>query len=63
MSWNFFSPSLFCYLILGNSHVAHFVIAGTGDPLGKKLNNMKTREEVGWEPKYPSFADFLGVSD
>ncbi|XP_021594591.1 uncharacterized protein LOC110601673 [Manihot esculenta] len=36
---------------------------GTGDPLGKKLNNMKTREEVGWEPKYPSFADFLGVSD
>ncbi|KAI8003713.1 hypothetical protein LOK49_LG08G03115 [Camellia lanceoleosa] len=35
---------------------------GTSDPLGKKLNNMKTREELGWEPKYPSFAQFLGVS-
>ncbi|KAJ9181967.1 hypothetical protein P3X46_006009 [Hevea brasiliensis] len=37
--------------------------AGTSDPLGKKLNNTKTREEVGWEPKYPSFAHFLGVSN
>lgn len=36
--------------------------AGTSDPLGKKLNNSKTREEIGWEPKYPSFAHFLGVS-
>ncbi|KAF2287694.1 hypothetical protein GH714_002352 [Hevea brasiliensis] len=36
---------------------------GTSDPLGKKLNNTKTREEVGWEPKYPSFAHFLGVSN
>ncbi|XP_057992430.1 uncharacterized protein LOC110647458 isoform X3 [Hevea brasiliensis] len=36
---------------------------GTSDPLGKKLNNMKTREEVGWEPQYPSFTHFLGVSD
>lgn len=36
---------------------------GTSDPLGKRLNNSKTREEVGWEPKYPSFADFLGVSN
>ncbi|CAL5347065.1 unnamed protein product [Camellia sinensis] len=35
---------------------------GTSDPLGKKLNNMKTREELRWEPKYPSFAQFLGVS-
>ncbi|GMP76760.1 hypothetical protein CsSME_00033302 [Camellia sinensis var. sinensis] len=33
---------------------------GTSDPLGKKLNNMKTREELRWEPKYPSFAQFLG---
>ncbi|KAL8515546.1 hypothetical protein ACS0TY_014290 [Phlomoides rotata] len=32
---------------------------GTSDPLGKKLNNSKTRAEVGWEPKYPSFAQFL----
>ncbi|CAL5415799.1 unnamed protein product [Camellia sinensis] len=35
---------------------------GTSDPLGKKLNNMKTREQLRWEPKYPSFAQFLGVS-
>ncbi|KAI5650672.1 hypothetical protein M9H77_36677 [Catharanthus roseus] len=35
---------------------------GTSDPLGKKLNNSKTRAEIGWEPKYPSFAQFLGVS-
>ncbi|KAK3039021.1 hypothetical protein RJ639_027506 [Escallonia herrerae] len=35
---------------------------GTNDPLGKKLNNSKTREEIGWEPKYPSFSEFLGVS-
>ncbi|PKI59000.1 hypothetical protein CRG98_020568 [Punica granatum] len=36
---------------------------GTSDPLGKKLNNSRTREELGWEPKYKSFAHFLGVSD
>ncbi|XP_015162165.1 uncharacterized protein [Solanum tuberosum] len=36
---------------------------GTSGPLGKKLNNSKTRAELGWEPKYPSFAQFLGVSD
>ncbi|KAI8566114.1 hypothetical protein RHMOL_Rhmol02G0014400 [Rhododendron molle] len=36
---------------------------GTNDPLGKKLNNDKTRKEIGWEPKYPSFAQFLGVSE
>lgn len=34
---------------------------GTSDPLGKKLSNSKTRAELGWEPKYPSFAQFLGV--
>lgn len=38
-----------------------FSLAGTSDPLGKKLNNVKTREEIGWEPKYPSFANFLGL--
>ncbi|MED6143117.1 hypothetical protein PIB30_003829 [Stylosanthes scabra] len=32
---------------------------GTDDPLGKRLNNSKTREELGWEPKYSSFAHFL----
>ncbi|KAL0862424.1 hypothetical protein Bca101_041542 [Brassica carinata] len=34
----------------------------TSGPLGKKLNNSKTRAEIGWEPKYPSFAQFLGVT-
>ncbi|XP_068662734.1 uncharacterized protein [Aristolochia californica] len=33
---------------------------GTSDPLGKRLNNSKTREEIGWEPKYTSFPYFLG---
>ncbi|KAK2447663.1 hypothetical protein QL285_007000 [Trifolium repens] len=32
---------------------------GTNDPLGKRLNNSRTREEVGWEPKYTSFAHFV----
>ncbi|CAL0309033.1 unnamed protein product [Lupinus luteus] len=32
---------------------------GTDDPLGKRLNNSRTRHEVGWEPKYSSFAHFL----
>lgn len=36
---------------------------GTSDPLGKQLNNTKTREELGWEPKYSSFAEFLGVTE
>nr|VDD05335.1 unnamed protein product [Brassica oleracea] len=34
----------------------------TTGPLGKKLNNSRTRAEIGWEPKYPSFAQFLGVT-
>ncbi|XP_017434161.1 uncharacterized protein LOC124828642 [Vigna umbellata] len=32
---------------------------GTDDPLGKRLNNSKTRQEIRWEPKYSSFAHFL----
>ncbi|XP_076912762.1 uncharacterized protein LOC143571148 isoform X1 [Bidens hawaiensis] len=36
---------------------------GTNGVLGKKLNNSKTREEIGWEPKYKSFAHFLGVAE
>ncbi|CAN6469375.1 unnamed protein product [Victoria cruziana] len=34
---------------------------GTGGPLGKRLNNSKTRAELGWEPKYQSFESFLGL--
>ncbi|KAJ4956347.1 hypothetical protein NE237_013130 [Protea cynaroides] len=36
---------------------------GTDDPLGKRLNNSKTRVEIEWEPKYPSFAQFLGLPE
>jgi hypothetical protein len=36
---------------------------GTDGPLGKKMNNSQTREEIGWEPKYPSFPAFLGLKD
>ncbi|KAJ4749983.1 NAD(P)-binding Rossmann-fold superfamily protein [Rhynchospora pubera] len=36
---------------------------GTDGPLWKKMNNSKTREEIGWEPKYPSFPAFLGLED
>ncbi|XP_074307136.1 uncharacterized protein LOC141642275 [Silene latifolia] len=32
---------------------------GVDGVLGKRLNNSKTREELGWQPKYPSFAHFL----
>ncbi|KAF3324657.1 hypothetical protein FCM35_KLT10814 [Carex littledalei] len=34
---------------------------GTDGPLGKKMNNSKTREEIGWEPKYPSFPGIFGA--
>ncbi|CAN8284828.1 unnamed protein product [Cochlearia groenlandica] len=33
----------------------------TSGPLGKKLNNSRTRDEIGWKPKYPSFSQFLGI--
>lgn len=36
-----------------------YLFTGTKDPLGKRLNNSKTRAEIGWEPKYPSFGQFL----
>ncbi|KMZ68373.1 hypothetical protein ZOSMA_23G00250 [Zostera marina] len=36
---------------------------GTSGPLGKRLNNSKTRAEIGWEPKYPSFPQFLGLQE
>ncbi|KAI3692387.1 hypothetical protein L6452_32201 [Arctium lappa] len=42
--------------------VGFTVTAGTDGLLGKKLNNSRTREEIGWEPKYTSFAHFLGVA-
>ncbi|KAK8956455.1 hypothetical protein KSP40_PGU009881 [Platanthera guangdongensis] len=32
-----------------------------GHNLGKKMNNSRTRVEIGWNPKYPSFPLFLGL--
>ncbi|OAY66555.1 hypothetical protein ACMD2_10450 [Ananas comosus] len=34
---------------------------GTNDPLGKRINNSKTRAEIGWEPKYPSFPEWAQI--
>ncbi|EEC70654.1 hypothetical protein OsI_01939 [Oryza sativa Indica Group] len=36
---------------------------GTDGPLGKRMENSKTRAEIGWQPKYPSFTEFLGLSN
>ncbi|XP_039058336.1 uncharacterized protein LOC120201874 isoform X2 [Hibiscus syriacus] len=47
----------------GKFDIKFYGFTGTSDPLGKKLSNSKTRKELGWEPKYPSFAHFLGVSE
>ncbi|KAG6517418.1 hypothetical protein ZIOFF_020808 [Zingiber officinale] len=30
-------------------------------PLGKRMNNSKTRAALGWEPKFTSFSEFLGL--
>lgn len=35
---------------------------GVNGPLGKKMDNTKTRNEIGWEPKYRSFSEFLHIS-
>lgn len=32
-------------------------------PLGKRMNNSKTRTALGWEPKFTSFAEFLGLTE
>ncbi|CAL9037591.1 unnamed protein product [Musa banksii] len=34
---------------------------GTNGPLGKRMNNSKTRAEIGWEPKFTSFPQFLNL--
>ncbi|XP_062198773.1 uncharacterized protein LOC133901410 [Phragmites australis] len=36
---------------------------GTDGPLGKRMENSKTRAEIEWQPKYPSFTEFLGLSN
>ncbi|XP_051224504.1 uncharacterized protein [Lolium perenne] len=36
---------------------------GTDGPLGKRMDNSKTRAEIGWQPKYSSFTEFLGLSN
>ncbi|KAL6615314.1 hypothetical protein ACP70R_037584 [Stipagrostis hirtigluma subsp. patula] len=35
----------------------------TDGPLGKRMENSKTRAEIGWQPKYPCFTEFLGLSN
>lgn len=47
--------------ILNGRHLP--VNAGTDGPLGKRMENSKTRAEIGWQPKYPSFTEFLGLSN
>lgn len=49
--------------LLSSGRIPYSISTGTSDPLGKRLNNSKTRQELEWEPKYPSFAEFLGVSE
>ncbi|PWZ10144.1 hypothetical protein Zm00014a_040360 [Zea mays] len=36
---------------------------GTDGSLGKRMDNSKTRAKLGWQPKYPSFTEFLGLSN
>ncbi|XP_039114950.1 uncharacterized protein LOC120250220 [Dioscorea cayenensis subsp. rotundata] len=36
---------------------------GSDGPLGKRMYNSKTRAEIGWQPKYPRFRQFLGLTD
>lgn len=35
---------------------------GVDGPLGKKMNCDKTRSKTGWQPKFTSFTEFLGVA-
>ena len=32
-------------------------------PLGKRMNCDKTRARIEWQPKFKSFAEFLGVTE
>ena len=57
-------PFIYSKSFLGNNACFFWVVTlifvtGSNDPLGKRLNNSKTRQELGWQPKYPSFAQFL----
>ncbi|GLJ45826.1 hypothetical protein SUGI_0964320 [Cryptomeria japonica] len=36
---------------------------GVDGPLGKRMDNTNTRVKTGWEPKYPSFVQVLGISE
>lgn len=44
-------------------HKSSLLATGTDGPLGKKMNNDVTRSLVDWQPKYNSFAAFLGIWD
>lgn len=34
---------------------------GEGPVKGKRMSNGATRQQLRWEPKYPSFAEFMGA--
>lgn len=57
----FSAQALVSYSLVHNLKSA--LTAGTDGPLGKRMENSKTRAEIGWEPKYPSFTEFLGLSE
>lgn len=35
--------------------------SGAGGPIGRRMNNDKTRAELGWQPKYESFRAFMAA--
>jgi hypothetical protein len=57
-SFIFLSAQAIAYSLINPKCV---LTPGTDDPLGKIMENSKTRAEIGWEPKYPSFTEFLGI--
>lgn len=47
------------YAIESGRYKGECEFLGEGPPQGKKLNNDKTRQELGWEPKHESFEAFV----
>ncbi|THU68648.1 hypothetical protein C4D60_Mb08t06080 [Musa balbisiana] len=46
---------------LSRQEIMDHVNRRTDGPLGKRMNNSKTRAEIGWEPKFTSFPQFLNL--
>lgn len=34
-------------------------VGAEGPVKGKRMSNPRTRQQLGWEPKYPSFQEFM----